>query len=178
MVLGAISHMLALSTDELIAVLLSFTIDQKSLPTFDSLQAAVQELDVPRVEVFVMLFACCADRMTVCSPEVLYDLEMFPPASIKQIWKRLGRLRTFDAMNCCQAVHSNLGYRHELNLTKYEDHRLMEFLLRIGCVEDGENMINCFYSEVNYLSAKLANDKEVRYDFLIPATWIKEIPHK
>merc|ERR1719428_1290154 len=106
----------------MVQVLEAFPVRIKELATFDSLQAAVEELDAPRIEVFISLFSRVADRPTVCSPDVLYDLELFPPAAIQAIWKRLGRHTTFDIINCCQMVPSNLGNRYELDLFTYEGH--------------------------------------------------------
>merc|ERR1712139_369251 len=49
-------------------------------------------------------------------------------------------------------------------------------MLRLGCREDGENIVNCWYSEATYLEAKLADGTVMRYDYMIPATWLKEVP--
>lgn len=178
MALHLISHHLILCPEQMVQVLEAFPVRIKELATFDSLQAAVEELDAPRIEVFISLFSRVADRPTVCSPDVLYDLELFPPAAVQTIWKRLGRHTTFDIINCCQMVPSNLGNRYELDLFTYEGHTLMRMLLKLGVIEDGENMVNCYWTEVSYLSAKTLNQKEIKYDYLIPATWLKEVPQK
>jgi hypothetical protein len=178
MALHAVSHHLALSPEQMVNILELFPVRLKELMTFDSLQAAVEELDAPRIEVFISLFARVADRQTVNSPDVLYNLELFPPVAVQTMWRRLGRHVTFDIINVCQMEPSNLGNRYELELFTYEGHLLMKVLLKLGCIEDGENMVNCYWTEVSYLSAKTLNQKEVKYDFLIPATWLKEIPPK
>eukprot|EP00746_Dinoflagellata_sp_MGD_P121423 gnl/MRDRNA2_/MRDRNA2_56604_c0_seq1.p1 gnl/MRDRNA2_/MRDRNA2_56604_c0~~gnl/MRDRNA2_/MRDRNA2_56604_c0_seq1.p1 ORF type:complete len:1993 (-),score=321.99 gnl/MRDRNA2_/MRDRNA2_56604_c0_seq1:67-6045(-) len=176
MVLGSHGHKLALEPQQLRELLEIFPGTTHELGTFDSLQAAVEELDTPRVEVFVLLFTCVADRALLCSPEVLYNPELFQPAAVRRLWDRLGRLRTFDLRNVCQYVTSNLGNVFDLSLFKYEDHMIAQIVLRLGCREDGENLIRCWYSEVNYLSAKALDGTVVEFDFLIPATWLKDMP--
>lgn len=121
-----------------------------------------------RVEAFITCFNCVADRQTVCSPKVLYEADLFSPEKLKEIRERLGHLTVFDATNCCQLVQSNIGCRYSLDLSIHEDNRFMHMMVILGIKEDGENLVEAFWSEA-------AAYTEGRF-FMIPATWIQVIP--
>eukprot|EP00746_Dinoflagellata_sp_MGD_P164329 gnl/MRDRNA2_/MRDRNA2_92900_c0_seq1.p1 gnl/MRDRNA2_/MRDRNA2_92900_c0~~gnl/MRDRNA2_/MRDRNA2_92900_c0_seq1.p1 ORF type:complete len:1387 (+),score=271.12 gnl/MRDRNA2_/MRDRNA2_92900_c0_seq1:56-4216(+) len=121
-----------------------------------------------RVEALVTCFNRTADRQTVCSPQVLYAPGLFSNAMRKSIRDRLGHLVVFDVINCCQLVKSNLGTNHYLNLSVFEDNRFMHMMVILGAKEEGENLIETFWSEA-------AAYTEGRF-FFIPATWIQAVP--
>jgi len=170
--------MLVLSPQQLVRIVQAFPIDERSLEVVDALQMATQGFDEPRTEIMVMLFCRVADRQQVCSPEVLYNHDLFMRAQVRTLWQRLGRINTFDMANICQLTPSNLGNRYEFALAQYETHRLMECVLKLAAKEEGDNLIKCWYSEASYLSHTARDGTwKINYDYLIPATWLKQVPH-
>jgi len=81
----------------------------------------------------------------------------------------------------CQQVSSNTSNKYDLYLTKYDDWRIMGLLTKMVAYEEDAHFTKCWYSEVSYLSA--GGDKstgegkwELAYDYMVPATWIQEVP--
>jgi hypothetical protein len=58
-----------------------------------------------RVEAFVSLFNRCVEPPMLCTPECLYRETLFGSDGVAEICKRLGRMRTFDALHCSQAMN-------------------------------------------------------------------------
>lgn len=176
-----LSHNLYLNPNQLLHLVESFPRDDRDLSTSDKLYAGAEDLNEPRVEVFVTLFCRCADRITVCSPEVLYNVRFMPRQQVYRLWSRLGRLNLFDMKHICQQVSSNTSNKYDLYLTQYEDWRIMGLLVKMVAYEEDAHLKKCWYSEVSYLSAggdKASGDGkwELAYDYLVPATWIQEVP--
>jgi hypothetical protein len=53
-----------------------------------------------RVEAFISLFSRCCDPPMLCTPECLYNNDVFTADCVEEVCQRLGRIRTFDALNC------------------------------------------------------------------------------
>lgn len=128
-------------------------------------RAALRE-DEARIEMAVMLFGCCGQRKEVCSPHILYNRELFSKRDARTIWSRLGRLNTFDIYNCCQRNPSNGGNTVTLNVQIWEENQLCRVLVLLAAKEEGENMLDTRYSEASWATG----------DFIIPATWLQQVP--
>lgn len=122
----------------------------------------------PRVEMFICFFNRCMDQPDICSKYCLYDEALFTKPCQKEIKHRLGVLRTFDALDC-HREDSNVGNRYKLKLHVHEEWCLAKFLVLLAAIEDGENMIKCEYSECAFMTRQ-------GYDFLVPVSWVKELP--
>lgn len=173
-----LSHKLVLAPDHLEQLLFIFPIDDKYLSPTDLLFAASEMWDELRVEVFVILFSRIANREAVCNPESLYNDKLIPRSQAKKIRERLGTLNTLDVMNVCQMVYSNLGNRFEFDLGTWEGHKMMEIFLKLIVGEDKAHMGKCWYSEAAaYLTASAKDGSwSLQYDFLVPVTWLTQIP--
>lgn len=150
----------------------------------DIMQASVDRLGEPRVEGFILFFSRVADRRGVCSPALLYDPDLGIQQATRSLWRRLGRLVITDAMNVCQRVHSNyIHNKFEMDLATHEGWTLCRMLLKLGAIEDGENIIMCRYSEATYLSSTASvnagssdGSRMQLFSFMIPGTWLNNLP--
>lgn len=137
-------------------------------PKMTTLGSAFGFAGNPRVEVFVCLFNRCNRQPVLCTKNCLYDRTLFTNVCSRKLQTRLGRLRTFDAIYCCDP-NTNNGSTFEMNLGRHEDWLLAQFLVILAAIEDGENMVRCSWTEKKNLM-------ERGYDFVVPGTWLTEIP--
>lgn len=146
--------------------------------------ACIQNLEEPRVELLLMFFNRCADRKSVCSPDVIYDPAFFTHKDIQVIRQKLFLLRTFDFMNVCQrqvmckdgnTIIGNMTNRHRIKLSIPDGVRLMKYFIILGGKEEGENMMEIKYSEASFLKSADAKLGEMG-DYWIPSTWNTDIP--
>mmetsp|Transcript_39944 Transcript_39944/g.89654 ORF Transcript_39944/g.89654 Transcript_39944/m.89654 type:complete len:1242 (+) Transcript_39944:42-3767(+) len=139
-----------------------------------------------RADVFVMMFCRTLHLMLppkqaekdmyVVGPHILYNRDLLDPGCMVEIRERLGWLNTFDAYHCCAAKGPtkrgkdvNLSDTYSLDLGFHEEFQVAKFLILLGAVEDGENMLECHWTGAGFLERTGA-------PFLVPASWLPDPP--
>eukprot|EP00746_Dinoflagellata_sp_MGD_P083267 gnl/MRDRNA2_/MRDRNA2_33167_c0_seq1.p1 gnl/MRDRNA2_/MRDRNA2_33167_c0~~gnl/MRDRNA2_/MRDRNA2_33167_c0_seq1.p1 ORF type:complete len:1298 (+),score=198.26 gnl/MRDRNA2_/MRDRNA2_33167_c0_seq1:115-4008(+) len=122
----------------------------------------------PRQDMFVTLFNRCNRVPGLVTAICLYDQKLFTHNCAHLLRERLGYLRTWDVLGCCNP-DVNLGNRYVLNLKKHEHWVAAKLLVEIATHEPGENLTSCQWSERGFLA-------EQGYDFLVPAEWTRDLP--
>jgi hypothetical protein len=61
-----------------------------------------------RVEAFVCLFNRCVDPPMLCNSECLMNTALFSPGCVYEMFERLGRIRTFDVLNCSSPMTADI----------------------------------------------------------------------
>eukprot|EP00747_Dinoflagellata_sp_TGD_P138701 gnl/TRDRNA2_/TRDRNA2_175813_c5_seq1.p1 gnl/TRDRNA2_/TRDRNA2_175813_c5~~gnl/TRDRNA2_/TRDRNA2_175813_c5_seq1.p1 ORF type:complete len:1083 (-),score=187.20 gnl/TRDRNA2_/TRDRNA2_175813_c5_seq1:135-3383(-) len=64
------------------------------------------EFDNCRLEAFIILFPRCTDAPMLGCSDVLYNSDLFTEKCAATVQRRLGAIRTFDALNCCKPLFS------------------------------------------------------------------------
>lgn len=129
----------------------------------------VGEFD-PRVEAFILLYNRTLYHSKVLCPQLLYNPELFQPAAVQKIRKRLGWIHTFDPINL-HSDRSNLGTRHgPLDLSTHDGWLVTKAMIAISLTEAYLNFDNCFWSEKAALY-------ERGYAFFMPKEWLPNPAH-
>eukprot|EP00746_Dinoflagellata_sp_MGD_P144897 gnl/MRDRNA2_/MRDRNA2_77596_c0_seq1.p1 gnl/MRDRNA2_/MRDRNA2_77596_c0~~gnl/MRDRNA2_/MRDRNA2_77596_c0_seq1.p1 ORF type:complete len:1168 (+),score=172.51 gnl/MRDRNA2_/MRDRNA2_77596_c0_seq1:115-3504(+) len=81
------------------------------------------------------------------------------------ITQRLGLIHTLDVRN----IHKPPKNVFALDLTKNDQHMLVELLIILAEIEPGENMMDCHWTEYSNRTSGL---------WFVPASWIDELPYK
>lgn len=125
-----------------------------------------------RMEAFICLWPRCPNQPGLCNLGGIYNEKVFSHRCCKEFRTRLGRARTFDAIDCCNPkANPPSGNRHEMILTVHEDWLIARFLVILAAKEDGENMLKSYWSERGFLAAQ-------GMDFIVPEYWLRELPRE
>jgi hypothetical protein len=122
----------------------------------------------PRVEAFVCFFNRTKGQTELCTRQCLYDDKQYSKQCALEMRKRLGVLRTFDAMHCADPL-SNGGNRFVCRMWIHEEWQLARFLVKLASVEEGANMVKTKWSERKFM-------EDQGYDFLVPEHWLYDMP--